>query len=79
MAKHQSDSPAAKRYTTIMTQEGVSDPTLLSPEGQLIHARRLGGPGTRSKNPKKFDAMKSQYDALNAQKNENRRNATKRR
>ncbi len=41
--------------TTIMTQRGVTDASLLKADDLAIHNRRLSGPGTRSKNPNKFD------------------------
>ncbi len=53
-AKHEKPKgPAA--YQTIMTRRGVTDPTELKAEDLVIHNRRLSGPGTRSKNPYKFD------------------------
>lgn len=55
MSKHNTERPVSSARITAMTREGVSDPLDLSPEGQLDHAKRLGGPGTRSKNPKWFD------------------------
>ncbi len=53
-AKHEKPKgPAA--YQTIMTRRGVTDPSLLKAEDLVIHNRRLRGPGTRSKNPSKYD------------------------
>lgn len=53
-AKHEKPQGPAS-YQTIMTRRGVTDPTELKAEDLVIHNRRLSGPGTRSKNPYKFD------------------------
>ena len=42
-------------YATPITREGVSQPYQLSRIGQAAHYTRRGGPGTRSKNPVKYD------------------------
>lgn len=47
---------------TPITQEGVGCPSQLSPKGLAAHNMRLGGPGTRRKNPAKYDAEKKQRD-----------------
>jgi len=58
MAKHKAGKGgfAATARITPMTREGVSDPAMLSREGQEQHYTRRAGPGTRSKAPAKFDA-----------------------
>lgn len=55
MSKHNTAAHRSIARITPMTREGVSDPLDLSPEGQLDHAKRFGGPGTRSKNPTHYD------------------------
>ena len=54
MSKH-TPKKAAGAYVTPMTREGVSQPSDLSPDGSEAHYRRRGGPGTRSKNPYRYD------------------------
>ena len=53
-SKHAPKKPAGA-YVTPITREGVSQPGDLSPDGSEAHFRRRGGPGTRSKNPYRFD------------------------
>lgn len=55
MSKHTSNTPKSSARATPMTREGVADPSLLSADGQKAHATRFSGPGTRSKNPRRFD------------------------
>ena len=50
-------------YATPMTREGVSDPSRLSGDGQKAHYARRGGPGTRSKNPERYDRIGSREAA----------------
>ena len=58
MAKHKAGKGgfAATARVTPMTREGVNDPAKLSLDGQEQHFFRRAGPGTRSKNPARFDA-----------------------
>ena len=51
-------------YATPMTREGVSDPSRLSGDGQKAHYARRGGPGTRSKNPERYDRLGSKGAAM---------------
>ena len=75
MSKAKHESAPVQRYVTPMTREGVTDPSLLSPEGQLQHAKRLGGPGTRSKNPARYDRNAEMHRIDNEMKRENRAKA----
>ena len=54
MSKHEAPKAKTSRQT-IMTQRGVTDASQLKADDLLIHNRRLSGPGTRSKNPQKYD------------------------
>lgn len=54
-SKHAAPKKTGARQT-IMTRRGITDPALLKPEDLLIHNRRGSGPGTRSKNPYKYDS-----------------------
>lgn len=49
-------------YVTPMTREGVSDPLLLSQAGREAHYLRRSGPGTRSKNPQRYDKKAKSHD-----------------
>ena len=51
-------NPNIFTYATPLTREGVSQPSQLSREGQEAHYRRRGGPGTRRKNPARYDNWK---------------------
>jgi hypothetical protein len=77
MAKHQTDKPVSRSYVTPMTRAGVGDPTLLSGEDSLAHYSRRSGPGTRSKNPKRYDRDAEVYEIQNAIKRENRAKSLK--
>ena len=77
MARHEGTKPVSRTTVTAMTEEGVSDPTLLSSAGQLKHAKRLGGPGTRSKNPSRYDRDADHYADIRASKEANRVKALK--
>lgn len=55
MSKHNTAVQRSSARVTAMTREGVSDPSALSSEGAVDHAKRFGGPGTRSKNPHGYD------------------------
>lgn len=59
MAKHKAGKGGfgATARVTPMTREGVSDPLDLSRDGQEAHFMRRSGPGTRRKNPQRFDDM----------------------
>lgn len=48
-------NPNIFNYATPITKEGVSQPYELSRNGQATHYLRRSGPGTRSKNPAKYD------------------------
>lgn len=50
-------------HATPMTREGVSSPSELSREGAEAHAKRWGGPGTRSKNRDKYDKEAARREA----------------
>jgi len=77
MARHEGTKPVSRTTVTAMTAEGVSDPSLLSSAGQLQHAKRLGGPGTRSKNPSRYDRDADHYAAARAANEANRVKALK--
>ncbi len=73
MSKHQAEKPVGRSsYITPMTREGVGDPSLLSAEGQLAHSKRHSGPGTRSKNPSRYDRDAEHFEAINERKRANR-------
>ena len=77
MARHEGTKPVSRSAVTAMTEEGVSDPTMLSPQGQLKHAKRLGGPGTRSKNVNRYDKNAAHYEFAQADREANRVKALK--
>jgi hypothetical protein len=43
--ENQQAKPAHQSYTTVMTREGVSDPSQLSSDGSLEYLKRKSGPG----------------------------------